>query len=361
MSLEPEKPGRPVESLFATGVLFVFLALTLALAVFSLPAGLYAVFHGGISTQMSYSSLVETYLWVGPAPVPIPYLFPLGGFFLILIAVYSALILYSAAQRTRPLQAARDAFSGGAGQLLKSPLFVVLVAIGFINFTGVVITSISQYFLGSVGNPFGSVDPLLEFGSLAMAPLREEVGFRVVLIGLVALVLSFGRPARTALKALWRPSVLFEGAAVGGVATAIFWAAFAGSAVTFGVCHVNCAGGGGGWTWAKFPYALWGGVVLGYLYFRYGLHVAILTHWGVDYLGSAYSYFGQAAFGIPAGSTTTVYVGQYLLDFDVVFLIGVASFLLVAYLSVMRVIRRRTRRAGSLLDKGVETGPPLVT
>ncbi|MDG6974682.1 MAG: CPBP family intramembrane metalloprotease [Nitrososphaerota archaeon] len=353
--------GMPIGSLFVSGTVLVLLLLTLALAIFSFPAGVYTVFHSGLSTQYSSSTLVLTYLWVGPAPVLIPYPAALGELFVLLLGIYAALIAYTGLQETRPLQATKDAFAGGAGRFLKSPLFVVLTAIGFVSFTGVVITDVSQALLGSVGNPFSNADPLLTFYSLTIAPLREEIGFRVVLIGAVAFLLSAGRPFKTALKALWRPSVLFEGAAVGGVATAIFWAAFAGSAVTFGVCHVNCVGGGGGWTWAKFPYALWGGVVLGYLYVKYGLPVAILTHWGVDYLGTVYSYFGQSAFGIPANSATTEYVLQYLYDFDVVFLIGIASFVLVTYLSVKWLLARRAGPEGSFLDKGAETAPPLST
>ncbi|MDG6988506.1 MAG: CPBP family intramembrane metalloprotease [Nitrososphaerota archaeon] len=350
-----------VGTVLVAGTILALLLFTLALAVFSLPAGAYAVFHGGLSTQLSPSSLVYTYLWVGPAPLMIPYPVAFGGLFVLLLAIYAALITYTGLQKTRPWQATKDAFTGGVGGLMKSPLFVVLIAIGFLNFTGVVITSISQALLGSVGNPFSNADPLLVFGSLTMAPLREEVGFRVVLIGVVAFILSAGRPFKTALKALWRPSVLFEGAAVGGVATAIFWAAFAGSAVTFGVCHVNCVGGSGGWTWAKFPYALWGGVVLGYLYVKYGLPAAILTHWGVDYLGTVYSYFGQSAFGIPANSATTEYVLQFLYDFDVIYLIGIASFVLVTYLSVKWLLARQARPEAGFIDKGVETAPPSST
>lgn len=357
MKLGEASGRRPLDSLVVTGVVLVLLAFTLALVVGSFPAGIFAVLHGGLSSQLNYASLVTTFFWVGPVPVVVPVQFPLAALFLVFVAVYGALFFYAGMQQVRPARAAGEAFREGAGALLRSPLFVVLVAISFLSFTGVAITWAAERVMGSIGNPFANYDQLLEFGALTVSPLREEIGFRVVLVGFVALILSIGRRPREALKALWRPSVLFEGAAVGGAAGVIVWAAVLGSAVTFGVCHVNC-GGAGGWNWAQFPYALWGGIVLGYLYVRYGIHVAILTHWGVDYLGSVYSYFGQSAYGVPANSIHE-YIGQYLVDADLIYLAGVASFLLVAYLALKKVLVRKGTEAEGLVDKGPGTGPSV--
>jgi hypothetical protein len=348
-------PSQPLSSKFATALVLVLLIFTLTLVALSFPAGLYAVFHGGLSSTLGYGSFVMTFLWIGPLPTLLPFAVPIGALFTFLLVVYAFLFIYAIVQPKSPRQAVRDALSGGVGSLLQSPFILIIVAIGFLNFSGVIVTSVSEAGLGSVGNPFSTIDPLLEFGSLTFAPLREEIGFRVLLIGIVALILSLGRPPKTALKALWRPSIVFEGAAVGGAAATIIWAATLGSAVTFGVCHITC--GGGGWSWAKFPDAAWGGLVLGYLYVRYGLHAAILTHWGVDYLGSVFSFFGQSAFGIPANSATTEYLGQYLVDYDMVFLFGLVSFLLVAYLSLRKAVAWRRERA-MLVDKGPPPGPP---
>ena len=38
-----------------------------------------------------------------------------------------------------------------------------------------------------------TIDPLLEFVELAIAPLREEIGFRVIPIGVVALIVIVSR------------------------------------------------------------------------------------------------------------------------------------------------------------------------
>jgi hypothetical protein len=170
----------------------------------------------------------------------------------------------------------------------------------------------------------------------------EELGFRVLLIGLVAFILSMGRPLKVALSTLWRPSKVMEGLAVGSGASIIIWAATGFSAVTFGACHVIC--GGSTWEIGKFPEAAYGGFVLGYLYVRYGFHVAVLAHWGIDFFGSVYSFFGQAAFGTPWNSSTTEFWGQYLVDLDMLFLFGLASFLVVVYLGARKLAQWRSEQ-----------------
>ena len=359
MTAEGEGPlGATLGSRLATTVVLVLLFFTLCLVVLSFPAGLYAVFHGGLSTELGYGSFVPTFLWLGPVPASLPFAVPIGGIFLVLTVVYAGLFLLGFLQPKSPVEAVRGALATGVGALAGSPAFVILISIGFLNFTAVIISAVSQAAAGPVGNPFSGADPLLEFGSLTFAPLREELGFRLLLIGVVALVLSIGRPPKEALKSLWRPSAAYEGFVVGGATSAIIWVATAASAATFGVCHVTC-GGGGGWNWSKLPEAAWGGLVLGYVYVKYGFHVAVLTHWGVDYLGSAFSFFGQAAYGIPAGSTTTEYIGQYLVDVDMVLLFGVACFILVAYLGVRKLAERRRAQAVGLVDKGAPAGGGL--
>ncbi len=352
--MEEPAPSAPLPSRVFTTIFLVLLVLTLAMVVLAFPAGIYAVYHGGLSSSLGYGSLASTYLWIGPLPAFLPFAVQIGALFVLLSLVYAAMLAFGFLQSERPLRAVRSAYHTGIGSLLKSPLVVILVSIGFLNFSAIIIVALSQAALGSVGNPFSNVDLLLQFGALTFAPLREEVGFRVLLIGVVALILSLRRPTRDILNALWRPSVLFEGAMAGGALALIIWVATLGSSVTFGVCHVTC--GSGGWAWAKLPEAIWGGLVLGYLYVKYGLHVAVLTHWGVDYLGSVYAYFGQSAYGIPANSATTAYIGQYLVDFDMVFLFGLASFILVVYVTVRKVAARRSLAGTGEFDKGPLAG-----
>ena len=358
--IEGEAPADAgAASRLATTVILALLAFTVVLVVLSFPAGLYAVFSGALSTQVTSSTFVVPALFIGPVLAPFPAAVSIGELFIFLTAVYALLFLFGLSQPTGPAKAVREAFRSGVGALTKSPFIVILVSIGFLNFSAVIVSALAETAAGPVGNPFSSIDPVIEFGSLAIAPLREEVGFRLVLIGAIALILSMGMPLRRALKSLWRPSAAYEGLLVGGATSVIIWVATGASALTFGVCHVTCGSGAGGWNWSKLPEATWGGVVLGYLYVKYGLHVAILTHWGVDYLGSAFSFFGQAAYGISATSTTTEYIGQYLVDVDMLFFFGLACFVLVVYLGLRKLAEGRNPRPG-FVDKGPPAGGGLV-
>ena len=331
---DAEASGRVV----AVGVFVGLLAFTIFLVAASIPAGAYAVFSGNLSSTVSASTPVHPFFWVGPIPVVLGVFVPAGVVFAALTAVYVAMLLYGGYQQAKPWKAVADSVRGGFGALASSPFVVMMVSIGFLVFTASMIDNVTT----ASGVPIGGLtgDPLALFLGFTISPLVEEFGFRMVMIGVVALVLSLGRTWREALGALWRPSRLTEGATVGGGAAIIIWLATAVSSVTFGACHVVC--GGGGWQLGKLPEAVFGGVVLGYVYVKYGFHVAVITHWGVDYFGSAFGFFGQAAYGIPWASGTKEYVGQYLVDADMLFLFGLASFLVVMYLGVERLVRRRS-------------------
>ena len=313
------------------------LGVTIVLIAFSFPAGVYTVFSGKLSQNVTSNTLIRPYFFIGPAVAFAPFVVSAGVWFAIFTVIYALFFLYALQQKEHLWSAIRAAFRTGFEALMSSPFIVVIVAIGFLSFTSSVIDLLVASTGAPIGGPTG--DPLSLFLGLAYAPLVEEIGFRVVLIGTVAFILSFGRPWRAALSAFWRPSRAIEGLAVGSGASVIIWAATGFSAVTFGACHVFCSSA---WDIGKLPEATWGGFVLGYLYVRYGLHVAVLAHWGVDFFASAYAFFGQAAYGIPWNSPTKEYLVQYLVDFDLLFLFGVASFLLVVYLGLRKLAARRS-------------------
>lgn len=336
MSAEAPEQGLPLTAV-AVGVFALLLAFTAALVAFSIPAGVYAVYSGGLSATFTAASLVHPFFWVGPLPVVVGSYVPAGVLFGGLTAVYVLMLAYGVYQQRRPWGAVAGALREGFATLGSSPFVVMLVSIGFLTFSASLIDNVTT----ASGVPIGSIsgDPLQLFLGFTISPLVEEFGFRMVMVGLVALVLSLGKTWKEALGALWRPSRAMEGAAVGGGASIIIWLATGLSSVTFGACHVIC--GGSSWQIGKFPEAAFGGLVLGYVYVKYGFHVAVITHWGVDYFGSALAFFGQAAYGIPWASGTTEYLGQYLVDYDLLFLIGLASFLVVLYLGVMKIVRGR--------------------
>ena len=342
---EPPNPAKVDRAAFLA-LFLVLLAFTVVLMVASMPAGSYAIYSGRLSTSFSAGSLFPAYYWVGPYSDPAPFEVSVGAMFAILTAVYAAFLVYSSFENGGPIRALRASFREGVGALATSPFVAMVLAIGVLNFAGTEIDDVVAMAGGQIGGPSSSADPLALLAGFTYAPFVEELGFRVLLIGVVAFILSISRPWKDAVGALWRPSRALEGLAFGSGASIIIWAATGFSALTFGACHVMC--GGGAWQIGKLPEATFGGVVLGYLYVRYGFHVAVLAHWGVDFFGSAFSFFGQAAYGIPWYSGTTEYIGQHLVDWDMLYLFGLVSFLLVVYLCIRRLA---AGRRASLFDE----------
>lgn len=314
-------------------VFAVLVVLTLALVLLALPAGIYTCFFTQLSGNFSAGSQVlGLYLFVGPAAVLLPVETSLGSVFVTLTVIYAAMLLLAALQGRGLFSSFRAAYKDGFSVFFSNTLLVTMVAIGFFVFTVVLLDTAET----SSGIPIGSLsgDPFRLFNELAIAPLREELGFRVLIIGVLALVACVGLPLKTAARALWRPSVISEVRGRDAATTGLLVAGLVISAVTFGLVHVlsNI-----GWEIGKLPAATYGGFVLGYLYIKYGFHVAVLTHWGLDFLSSVFYYLGQ---GAPTNSwaSNAGYFLDGVLSLDLVSMFGLACFLLVGYVGLKRIV-----------------------
>lgn len=267
---------------------------------------------------------------MGPAVIAMPLQTTLGAVFAFLTAVYAAMVLLAAYQGRGLLAALKAAFKEGFQAFFSNTLLAAMVGMGFLVFTDVVFTDL----VTAGGVPVGSIsgDPFQIFSSLAIAPLREELGFRVIMIGLFAVVACIGLSWRTALKSLWRPSVVLEARGRDRATTWLIGVGLVISSITFGIVHVVS---NSGWAIGKLPVAAYAGFVLGYLYIKYGFHVAVLGHWAVDYLSSVFGYLGQ---GAPASSWVSN-VGNVLnatVVIDLAGVFGLACFVLVVYTGVQR-------------------------
>jgi len=321
-------------------MLFSFLTVfTIALILLAFPAGVYAYYFTQLSTNYTAASPIQgVYLFLGPAVILVPLQTTFGAVFAFLTLVYAAMVILAAFQGRGVVSALRAAFKEGFRAFFSNTLLAATVGIGFLVFTDVLFTEA----IAAGGAPVGSIsgDAFQLFSSLAIAPLREELGFRVVMIGLFAVVACVGLPRTAILKSLWRPSVVLEAKPGDRATTLLIAFGLVISSITFGVVHVISDSG---WEIGKLPVAAYAGFVLGYLYIRYGFHVAVLGHWGVDYLTSVFSSLGQ---GAPAGSWISN-AGYFLNDamiLDLTELFGVACFILVVYMGVQWFRKRREER-----------------
>lgn len=324
---------------------FLFLLLLTALLVaLSFPVGVYTVFFTHLSNSTA-GTLGYPYLLLGPIPLVLPFPVTYGIAFATVIAIYAGMFLLAAFQGKSLPSAISSGLRHDTREFLSNRALLTLVAIGFLVFTAGLIDELVSAFGPPIGNPFAGGDALLTFLGFTLAPLREEFGFRVLIIGLVATIATLPRPESSALKALWRPSVAYEGVNNNTAVLVMIWATGAISVGAFGACHVAC--GGNGWDIGKLPEATYGGIVLAYLYIRYGFHVAVLAHWGIDYFPSVFAFFGQGAYGIPWDSIPG-YVLQQVVATDLFLYFGVASLLVVTYVWASKLSRRSVETPSSV-------------
>ncbi len=335
MSAEPEGHATSLLVKAAVVVVGLLFAFTLLLSVLSFPAGIYAILFTQLSPGLGAGTLVIQSLLIGPLPVRIPTPLPVWGLFAAMMTIYAIFFVVAAASGPNPLAAFSAGFRRGLSSLMSNGLVVAVVSIGFLAFTATYVDTAVAAGGVPIGGPSGPA--LAIFLSVTTAPFVEEFGFRFLIVGLVALVLSLGMHWKSALKSLWRPAACYETDEIGSQKAAVVWAVVVLGAVAFGFAHIAS---GSGWELGKLPEATYGGLVLGYLYVKYGFHVAVLTHWGIDYLGSAFAFYGQGAYGIPWNADPG-YIMQQVVTYNFLDGIGIVSFFLVVYLGVTRVIRGR--------------------
>jgi len=123
---------------------------------------------------------------------------------------------------------------------------------------------------------------LTQFFYVSMSPLIEELGFRVLLIGL-PLYLMYSRKAsfQHFFKSLWNPSNLDVNETKKAIILIIVIGIF------FGAAHIFSDES---WSNGKFAQAAASGIIIGWVYFKSGLVPAILIHWGTNYFIFSYVY-----------------------------------------------------------------------
>jgi membrane protease YdiL (CAAX protease family) len=124
---------------------------------------------------------------------------------------------------------------------------------------------------------------LIQFFYVSLAPLIEEFGFRLVLIGIPLFTLYSAKPSmKYFLRCLWNPQTLD----VHDLKKALLLIVFVG--ILFGFAHIAF---GDSWSVGKFAQAAASGIILGWVYLRYGFVASLLIHWAMNYFVFSYVNF----------------------------------------------------------------------
>jgi membrane protease YdiL (CAAX protease family) len=155
--------------------------------------------------------------------------------------------------------------------------FAILIVIsGIIDFV--------QENVGITTEPPQQSDNLIHFFEVTAAPISEEIGFRVILIGIPLFVIYSHRTSIILFfKALWNPSQNLHIYETKKVLILIIVVG-----LFFGAAHIIS---GEPWSLGKITQATASGIVIGWVYFKYGLPSAILIHWATNYFIFSYVFF----------------------------------------------------------------------
>ena len=163
--------------------------------------------------------------------------------------------------------------------------------------------SLLQDLFGAPTGMLGTTDPAQLVPGLALAPIAEEFGFRITVLGLVTAILvatKFGKNIATGAKvavstqlgiffsAFLSPGYAKEKVGLSSIRTGGWkgisipeWIFLVITSVVFGAYHWPL-GGPGGWGPGKFLTAALSGFGLGIVYLAYGAYANILLHWFFD-------------------------------------------------------------------------------
>ena len=261
------------------------LSIIFGMMILSFPIGAYVFFDTGIGGDITHEyPLAYAVPLFAPVLDRLPFEASLGDGFVVLWSAFAVLFAVGISGPRRDfmrtlasiLSSGRDSPHNYTASMLKWFGVFVLASAAIDTVQG-------AFGVGIEPPEFGN--DLVRFFSASLAPFVEEIGFRVVLIGLplYAVFHRHVRSGRGLAGSLWHPS--------GGAGTADPRPAFvliAASGILFGLAHVLF---GEPWSGGKFSQAAVGGIILGWVYYRHGLAAAVLLHWATNYFVLSYLFF----------------------------------------------------------------------
>ena len=260
------------------------LSIIFGLLVISFPIGIYIVFETDIGDDINYDYPVthldifrETSFYQSSFELSI------GDVFVVLWMFYLAIFVFSIlGPKQNFLKSISSLISVGKYDVKLNYMFAITKWLSILVLISALINFIQESFGIITVPPLGD-NNLIQFFYVSLAPLLEEFIFRILLVGIPLFALYSGRASLSYfLKCLWTPSSLN----IIDTKKSLFVIIFVG--VAFGFAHIAF---GDSWSEGKFTQATIGGIILGWVYFRYGFVASLLIHWATNYFIFAYAHF----------------------------------------------------------------------
>ena len=335
--LPPSPPFHPAKRrpyLILTQVLGVphaaVLSVMFGLFLASFPMGMFVVFASDIGGDINYDlplthlgMFSETGLYLAPSLISV------GDMFAFLWSSYLAVFMIATLGPARSFGSAMsDVMAGRSTSYTSNYMLGATVWFSVLVLASIVIT-VAQDSVGipTTRPPFEN--GLEDFFAITLAPLIEEVGFRMVLVGIPVFLMyasrfSLGHFAMS----LWRPAVLD----ITDAKRAICILAIV--SVLFGFLHVAL---GESWSMGKFAQASASGMILGWVYIRYGFAASLVIHWAANYFIFSHAHFISQTHAMPIGDAFV-----HPMIFSIEMILVVCGILSVAALCIQSSRARRT-------------------
>lgn len=260
------------------------LSVIFGMMLLSFPIGMFVIFNTDVGDEINFEyplSEINAFDNTG-------YVFPvdvtIGDAFTVLWITYA--ILFSIA-----IFGPNKAFFHVLSQMLSREkttfqsnyMVTILKWFSILILVSAIITYTQEGF-GIQTLPPPSENNLEQFFYVTLAPILEEIGFRALLIGIpVFLLYSHKLSVTHFFKSIWNPNGNLQ---IFNSKKAIILIILVG--IIFGFAHIAT---GEPWSEGKFAQATASGIILGWLYFRFGLICSILVHWGTNYFIFSYANF----------------------------------------------------------------------
>ena len=252
--------------------------------ILSFPTGMYLVFNSEIGDDITYEypmgSLSFFLAGIGfEAPVE----FELGDGFVVIWCTF--LILFTIAifgPKTNFVTVLQAMITGGKYKIQDNYIVATIKWFSILVIVSAGIIGIQELAGISVEQP-EATNQLVQFFDISLAPIIEEIGFRVILIGIPLFALYSQRSSlRTLGKSLWWPWQNLRNVNTKKALMVIITVG-----ILFGAAHIFSDES---WSSGKLAQAIASGIIIGWVYYRYGLVPAILIHWATNYFVYSYGY-----------------------------------------------------------------------
>jgi len=260
------------------------ISVIFCLMVLSFPTGAYLVFNSEIGDNITHEYPMDSLsLFLAGIGFEGSGQFEVGDGFILIWCIF--LILFTAAilgPKKNFAAVLQSMISEGNYKIQDNYIVAVIKWFSILVIVSGGIITVQEFVGISVEQP-EAPNQLIQFFDISLAPIIEELGFRVVLIGLPLFMLySHKLSFKFFVKSLWSPWKNLHNVNMKKVLSVIVIVG-----ILFGAAHIFSDEA---WSAGKLVQAIASGIIIGWVYFRYGFVPAVLIHWATNYFIFSYGY-----------------------------------------------------------------------